>query len=71
MYFDKQRAINKKQRVKEADLWKVAIVGGAVGSTLGMFRFRHKTKKPVFRFGFPLLVIIEALLISYLFYKQI
>jgi uncharacterized membrane protein YsdA (DUF1294 family) len=65
MRIDKTRAQKRKYRISEKNLWLVALFGGAVGTTLGMFQFRHKTKHIAFRFGFPLLAIIEVILFSY------
>jgi uncharacterized membrane protein YsdA (DUF1294 family) len=62
MYVDKQRAIKGKYRIREAILWETAIMGGAIGTTIGMKWFRHKTKHLNFKFGFPILVIIEITL---------
>ncbi|WLV24591.1 DUF1294 domain-containing protein [Aciduricibacillus chroicocephali] len=66
MYLDKQRAINHKYRIPEKNLWIVALIGGAVGTTLGMNRFRHKTKHISFKLGFPFLAFVEVALIIYL-----
>ncbi|WP_028783411.1 DUF1294 domain-containing protein [Thalassobacillus devorans] len=66
MGFDKNRARRQKQRIPEKQLWGVALLGGALGGSLGMRRFRHKTKHSAFKFGFPLLMIVEAILVGYL-----
>jgi uncharacterized membrane protein YsdA (DUF1294 family) len=59
---DKTRAKKQQYRIKESSLWKVAFLGGAVGSYIGMNMFRHKTKHNVFRFGLPVLAILELAL---------
>jgi uncharacterized membrane protein YsdA (DUF1294 family) len=41
------------------------LLGGAVGTTLGMQLFRHKTKHLSFKIGFPLLAVIELILFIY------
>lgn len=41
---DKQKAIRRKWRIKEAVLLGTSFLGGAVGALLGMNLFRHKTK---------------------------
>ena len=66
MKVDKQRAIRHKYRISENTLWTVAIVGGAIGTTLGMRLFRHKTKHLTFKIGFPLLAILDIILYLYL-----
>lgn len=65
MWADKQRAIKKQRRIKESTLWQVAIFGGAVGVTLGMNTFRHKTKHVQFKYGLPVLSILEVGIILY------
>jgi uncharacterized membrane protein YsdA (DUF1294 family) len=66
MGVDKSRAKKHQYRIQEKTLWLVAFLGGAVGSTAGMKYFRHKTKHVQFKFGFPLLAIIELILFIYL-----
>ena len=68
MKVDKQKAIKKQYRISEKTLWIVAIIGGAVGTTLGMNFFRHKTKHLSFKIGFPILAVIEVLLFVYYFF---
>lgn len=68
MYSDKEKAKRRQYRIREATLWRVAIIGGAIGTTIGMHWFRHKTRHTAFRFGFPVLAIIDlVLLLSILF----
>ncbi|SET78548.1 Uncharacterized membrane protein YsdA, DUF1294 family [Salinibacillus kushneri] len=55
MGWDKRKAIKGKWRISEAKLFLIAFIGGAIGSTFGMFLFRHKTNKLKFKAGFPLL----------------
>ncbi|MFG6116474.1 DUF1294 domain-containing protein [Halobacillus sp. MO56] len=69
MGFDKHRARRQKQRIPEKQLWGVALLGGALGGSLGMQHFRHKTKHAAFKFGFPLLVVLEAIIVGYLVLK--
>ncbi|MED1469314.1 DUF1294 domain-containing protein [Neobacillus cucumis] len=69
MWEDKQRAIHHKYRIQEKTLWLVALFGGAIGATMGMQLYRHKTKHVQFKIGFPLLAVIEFILMLYLFLK--
>ncbi|MGG1397825.1 DUF1294 domain-containing protein [Bacillus salipaludis] len=69
MWEDKQRAIHHKYRIQEKTLWLVALFGGAIGATMGMQLYRHKTKHVQFKIGFPLLAVIELILMLYLFLK--
>jgi uncharacterized membrane protein YsdA (DUF1294 family) len=67
MHWDKSKAIHKKRRIPEAALWQVALIGGGVGLTTGMFLFRHKTKHLSFRIGLPSLALLSLILFSLLF----
>jgi len=66
MVVDKWKAKTGKWRIAEKTIWLVSIVGGAVGTTIGMYLFRHKTKHRLFRYGLPLLSLLE--LLAYLAY---
>lgn len=65
MYVDKSRARRNQYRISERTLWGVAIIGGAIGATIGMNRFRHKTKHTSFKIGLPILSILQIVLIVY------
>lgn len=65
MGIDKNRAINHKWRIKEATLFLIAFLGGGIGSTLGMFFFRHKTKHWYFRLFFPLFAATQTALLFF------
>jgi uncharacterized membrane protein YsdA (DUF1294 family) len=69
MWVDKNRAIKHKYRISERTLWLTALFGGAIGTTAGMQLFRHKTKHLSFRFGFPMLAAVEAILFFYFMIK--
>ncbi|MBR1669557.1 MAG: DUF1294 domain-containing protein [Butyrivibrio sp.] len=62
---DKRRAMRRAFRIPEATLFAVSIIGGSIGTTLGMFVFRHKTKHWYFRFGLPLILILQILLLFF------
>lgn len=57
MGIDKRKAMNKAFRIPEKTLILAALLGGGVGSLLGMNLFRHKTKHIKFRVLFPLAAI--------------
>ncbi|MBS4216888.1 DUF1294 domain-containing protein [Bacillus sp. FJAT-49711] len=67
MKSDKNRAIHKQRRISEKSLWIVALIGGAPGAFVGMKAYRHKTKHFQFKYGFPILAIIDILIYVYLF----
>ena len=66
MGVDKRRARRGQRRVPERTLFLPALLGGALGGTLGMRTFRHKTRHWYFRFGFPLLLVLQLLGLGWL-----
>jgi uncharacterized membrane protein YsdA (DUF1294 family) len=59
--WDKLKAVRGGRRTPEATLlWMAACLGGP-GALLGMLVWRHKTRKPRFAFGIPLLTLVQAL----------
>ena len=71
MGIDKRRARKNAFRIPEATLFSVAIVGGSIGSIIGMFLFRHKTKHWYFLVGMPLILLIQIGLVALLFWLPI
>ena len=69
MYLDKKKAIKGKWRISEKSLFVVTLLGGGIGTNIGMNLFRHKTKKMKFSIGFPTILIVEIALIIYLIIK--
>ena len=63
MGLDKKRAKAGQWRIKEATLFLAAGLFGALGGTLGMFTFRHKTKHWYFKLGFPALLAVQVVLV--------
>ena len=66
MGIDKAKAKAKAWRIPEKTLLSIAVLGGAVGVWLGMEAFCHKTKHMHFKYGVPLIFIIEVLAWFYL-----
>lgn len=62
MGIDKAKAKEGKWRIKEAALFAFAILFGGVGTTLGMYVFRHKTKHWYFAVFFPILALADIAL---------
>ena len=62
MKMDKARAKNNRYRISERTLWILALAGGAIGGTVGMQLFRHKTKHKAFLAGFPILAILDVII---------
>ena len=69
MGIDKLLAKMQKRRIPEKTLFAFAILGGALGGTVGMYSFRHKTLHKSFAIGFPLLSIIQIAAVAYLVIK--
>ena len=61
MLADKRKAKKNLWRIPEATLMTVAALGGSVGSLLGMYTVRHKTKHPKFTIGIPLLLALQII----------
>ncbi len=56
---DKRRAVRGGRRIPERVLLGVAVIGGSVGAIGGMLSFRHKTCKPRFSVGLPVILAIQ------------
>ena len=59
MGIDKRKAIKRAFRIPEATLFLIAILGGSIGSILGMYTFRHKTRHWYFVVGMPAILILQ------------
>lgn len=59
MLVDKRRARKNRWRIPEATLMGIAAVGGSVGSLVGMYTFRHKTRHPKFTIGIPVILVLQ------------
>lgn len=57
---DKWKARHDKRRVTEARLIGIALAGGSIGALLGMKIWHHKTLHRKFRFGLPLILILQT-----------
>jgi uncharacterized membrane protein YsdA (DUF1294 family) len=63
MLADKRKAKKKAWRIPESTLLTIAALGGSLGATAGMYLFRHKTRKPHFFIGLPVMVLAHILLL--------
>lgn len=63
MYHDKQKALKRQWRIPEKTLFSVALIGGSLGILFGGQIFRHKTNKNAFKYGIPLIIVLQILLI--------
>ena len=62
---DKWKAKRSKWRIPEATLLGLAVIGGSIGAWLGMKVWHHKTMHKKFKFGLPVIIIIQLLIIGY------
>ena len=62
MWYDKHQAKKNNWRVSEKALFILCMIGGSIGGIVGMYVFRHKTKKWYFKYGFPAILIIQILI---------
>ena len=65
MYLDKYFAKNNMYRISEKNLFFIAIIGGSIGSIIGMYQFRHKTKHRQFTTGLPFIIFIQIMILIY------
>lgn len=60
---DKRRAIRKAWRIPESTLFITAFLGGGIGSFIGMYVFRHKTKHRKFVILLPIAAVIYGFIL--------
>lgn len=65
MYLDKYFSKNNMYRISEKSLFFIAILGGSIGSIIGMYQFRHKTKHKQFTIGLPIILFIQLIILMY------
>lgn len=67
MLVDKWKAKKNLWRIPEATLFTIAILGGSIGSMLGMYTVRHKTQHIKFTFGMPVILALQVVAAVILF----
>ena len=65
---DKAKAKQNKWRIPEKVLIIFAILCGSIGAILGMIVFHHKTRKPKFYVGVPIIIVLQIALTVLYFY---
>lgn len=70
MGIDKSRARRKVWRIPESSLFFIALIGGSIGSLLGMYGFRHKTRHWYFVWGMPAILVLQVAVILYLLFAS-
>ena len=61
----RKKAKKSKWRIREAALLGLAVLGGSIGTWLGMQVWHHKTQHKKFKYGVPAIIIIQLALIVY------
>ena len=59
MGIDKAKARRGSRRIPEKTLFLFTLLGGGIGGTFGMHVFHHKTRHWYFKYGFPLLLLLQ------------
>lgn len=59
--YDKYLAKNNQRRISEKALLTSVLIGGSIGSGIGMLYFRHKTVKKSYVVQFWAIVIIQIM----------
>ena len=63
---DKYKAKKGRWRISEATLLLMAVIGGSIGAWAGMRLWHHKTMHKKFKYGIPLIIIMQVALAVYL-----
>ena len=65
---DKWKAKHDKWRISEATLLSVAAIGGSIGAWVGMKVWHHKTMHKKFKYGIPLVMVLQFVLLLFTLY---
>lgn len=63
---DKVKAMRGRWRIRESTLLTSAFIGGAAGGLLAMYLCRHKTRKPRFVYGMPVMLVVQIMVLIYI-----
>jgi uncharacterized membrane protein YsdA (DUF1294 family) len=63
MALDKSKARHNRERIPEAVLMTLAVIGGSVGAIAAMLCCRHKTRHLKFTLGLPAILCLQLLLL--------
>lgn len=67
MLYDKRQAIYHNFRISEKTIFIVSLLLGGIGTYVGMYVFRHKTKHLKFTIGIPIIIILNIISVFYIF----
>ena len=62
-------AKHAKWRISEPTLLAIAAIGGSIGSWIGMKMWHHKTLHKKFKYGIPLIMMVQFALLLFALYK--
>ena len=65
---DKLKAKHSRWRISEATLIWLSIFGGSIGALLGMKTWHHKTQHKKFKYGLPLILLLQIVLAGWIWY---
>jgi len=65
---DKWKAKHDKWRISEATLLSVTAIGGSIGAWVGMKVWHHKTMHKKFKYGIPLVMVLQFALLLFTLY---
>ena len=60
---DKWKAKKSLWRIREASLLGLAVLGGSIGAWLGMKVWHHKTMHEKFKYGIPLILVVQIVIV--------
>lgn len=63
---DKWKAKHNRWRISEAALLLLAALGGSIGAWIGMKVWHHKTQHKKFRYGVPLILIVQIVAVIFI-----
>ena len=63
---DKYKARKGRWRISEATLLMMAFIGGSIGAWSGMRLWHHKTMHKKFKYGIPIIIILQVTIAVYL-----
>ena len=66
MGIDKSKARRSAWRIPEKTLFLISIIGGSLGTLMGMYIFRHKTKHCYFVVFMPVILLLHIVILAYI-----
>ena len=67
---DKYKAKHAKWRISEATLILLAVIGGSIGAWCGMKVWHHKTMHKKFKYGVPVILLLQVALTVWIINKM-